>query len=172
MNYENGKIYMIRPMVDHDENEVYIGSTTKYYLSDRLAKHRETYEKYKVGYGCGRYAVYDIFDKYGSHNCQIYLLETVNAKSKDELFAREGYHIRNTKCLNKVNPSGQTREEYLEKKRQYRIDNKDKIQEYVDMRKEKVNCECGGSYTLNNKTHHLKTKKHILFLKMDLEKMV
>ena len=74
--------------------------------------------------------------------------------------------------MNKVNPSGQTRDEYLEKKRQYRIDNKDKIQEYIDMRKQKVNCECSGSYTLNNKTHHLKTKKHILFLKMDLEKMV
>ena len=170
MNYANGKIYIIRPVPDHDDDEVYIGSTTKYYLSDRLAKHRETYEKYKVGYGCGRYAVYDIFDKYGSHNCQIYLVETVNAKSKDELHAREGFHIRNTKCLNKVNPSVQTREEILEKKRQYRIDNKDKIKEYVEMRKEKVNCECGGMYTINNRTHHMKTKKHVSYVETEKNK--
>ena len=55
---------------------------------------------------------------------------------------------------------GSTREEILEKKRQYRIENKDKIKAYTEMRKEKVNCECGGSYTLNNKHHHIKTKKH------------
>ena len=115
--------------------------------------------------------MYDIFDKYGSHNCQIYLVETVNAKSKDELHAREGYHIRNTKCLNKVNPSGQTREEILEKKRQYRIDNKDKIREYVELRKEKVTCECGGSYTLNNRSHHNQTKKHLSFLEAEKVKV-
>ena len=44
------------------------------------------------------------------------------------------------------------------------IDNKDKIKEYVEKRKEAVNCECGGRYTLNHRHHHMKTKKHSDFL--------
>ena len=165
VNYANGKVYMIRPIVEHEEGEVYIGSTTKYYLSDRLFNHRDTYEKYKIGYGCGRFSVYDLFDKYGADNCAIYLLENVKAQSKNELYAREGFHIRNTKCVNKILAGGRSREEILERKRQYRIDNKEKIKEYIEMRKEKVICECGGNYTLNNKHHHMKTKKHILLNK-------
>ena len=35
--------------------------------------------------------------------------------------------------------------------------NKDKL-------KEKFNCDCGGCYTLENKTKHQKTKKHLLYL--------
>ena len=164
VNYSNGKIYMIRPVVEHNEGEVYIGSTTKYYLCDRLFNHRDTYEKYKVGFGCGRFSLYDLFDKYGADNCSIFLLENVNCNSRDELHAREGFHIRNTKCVNKILAGGRSREEILERKRQYRIDNKDKIKEYIELRKEKVICECGGSYTLNNKHHHKKTKKHSDFL--------
>ena len=160
VNYADGKIYMIRPTVEHEEGEVYIGSTTQYYLFYRLANHREMYAKYKVGYGSGRYSVFDLFDKYGADNCEIYLIEAVNANSKDELHAREGYHIANIKCVNKLLAGGRSREEILERKRQYRIDNKDKIKEYVEKRKERVFCQCGGCYTLNHRHHHLKTKKH------------
>ena len=166
VNYFNGKVYMIRPIVEHKEGEVYIGSTTKYYLSDRLFNHRDTYEKYKIGYGCGRFSVYDLFDKYGADNCAIYLLENVNAQSKNELHTREGFHITKTQCVNKILAGGRSREEILERKRQYRIDNEEKIKEYIEIRKEKVICECGGSYTLNNKHHHIKTKKHQPFIKL------
>ena len=165
VNYSNGKIYIIRPLVEHDEGEVYIGSTTKYYLADRLFNHREMYAKYKIGYGAGRYTVYDLFDKYGDHNCGIFLIERVNAASKDELHAREGFHIRNTKCVNKMIAGGLTRDERNEKKKQYRINNAEKVKEYNDKRKEKCECECGGKYTLNNKHHHERTKKHLEFEK-------
>ena len=40
VNYNNGKIYKIEPIVDHDEGDIYIGSTTKQYLSMRMDKHR------------------------------------------------------------------------------------------------------------------------------------
>ena len=163
VNYSNGKIYMIRPIAEHEEGEVYIGSTTKHYLSDRIFNHRQLYEKYKVGRGCGRYAVYDIFDKYGSHNCAIYLIEEVNANSKAELFAREGYHIKNTKCLNKLIPF-QTREGYLEKKKQYKLNHKEHIKEYNEARKVKVTCDCGGRFGLENLSRHKKTKMHLSYL--------
>ena len=136
VNYSNGKIYMIRPIAEHEEGEVYIGSTTKDYLTKRMHNHRDMYERYKIGKGQGRYSVYDIFDKYGSYNCAIYLIEEVKANSKDELFAREGYHIKNTKCLNKLIPF-QTREGGLEKKKEYRLNHKEHIKEYNEARKVK-----------------------------------
>ena len=35
VDYSKGKIYCIEPISEHDEGEIYIGSTTKHYLSDR-----------------------------------------------------------------------------------------------------------------------------------------
>ena len=164
INYNNGKIYAIRPIVEHEEGEVYIGSTTKHYLSDRLFCHRNMYEKYNDGLSRSRYSVFDLFDKYGVRHCDIYLIEEVCAGSKAELHAKEGHHIRNTKCVNKILAGGRSREEILERKRQYKIDNNDKIKEYNETRKEKVECPCGGRYTLNHRHHHIKTKKHLTFI--------
>jgi hypothetical protein len=163
VNYNNGKIYMIRPIVEHEDGEVYIGSTTKHYLSDRLFNHRNVYKMYKVGKGCGRYSVYDLFDKYGPHNCDIYLIESVNANSKAELFTREGHHIKNTKCVNKIIPIT-TREEMLQKKRESNYRNIETIKKYNHEKSVKENCDCGGCYTLQHKNAHMKTKKHLSFL--------
>ena len=49
VNYNNGKIYKIEPIVDHDEGDIYIGSTTKHYLSQRMDKHRGNYKSWKNG---------------------------------------------------------------------------------------------------------------------------
>ena len=163
VNYNNGKIYMICPIVEYEEGEVYIGSTTKHYLSDRLYNHRIMYESYKIGKGQGRYAVYDLFDKYGSYNCEIYLVESVNANSKAELFTREGYHIRNTKCVNKILPIT-TREDILNQKKIYRENNKDKIKAYSDNRSVRQNCECGGYFILQHKNKHIKTMMHLTYI--------
>ena len=52
--------------------------------------------------------------------------------------------------------------EYIkEQRKEYREKNKDKINERV---KEKFTCECGGRYTRNVKTRHLRTKKHKSFI--------
>tara|TARA_R110000823_G_scaffold312854_1_gene439914 strand:- start:186 stop:845 length:660 start_codon:yes stop_codon:yes gene_type:complete len=55
-----------------------------------------------------------------------------------------------------------------EYRKQYSIDNVDKLKEYrkqysidnPDKKKEKHTCNCGGKYTLVNKSQHLKTKMH------------
>ena len=47
INYNNGKIYKIEPICDHDEWDIYIGSTTKQYLCQRMATHKYYYKKYK-----------------------------------------------------------------------------------------------------------------------------
>jgi hypothetical protein len=122
INYNNGKIYKIEPICDHEENEIYIGSTTKKYLSQRMTSHRNSYNQWKNG-KYHKFTVFDLFDKYGIENCQIYLLESVNANTKDELLAREGYFIKTLNCVNKI-INGRTKKEY------YR-DNENKIKEYA-----------------------------------------
>ena len=112
VNYNNGKIYKIEPICDHDEGEIYIGSTTKQYLCQRIDKHRSDYKRW-INNKFNKIQVFEIFDKYGVSNCQIVLIETVNAESKDELLAREKHYIKSVKCVNKCTP-GQTLKEYYE----------------------------------------------------------
>jgi hypothetical protein len=46
VNYNNGKIYKIE---SHLGDKVYIGSTTKEYLSQRMTAHRESFNQWKKG---------------------------------------------------------------------------------------------------------------------------
>ncbi len=46
VNYENGKIYKIE---SHLGDKLYIGSTTKQYLSQRMDKHRTDYKQWLNG---------------------------------------------------------------------------------------------------------------------------
>jgi hypothetical protein len=155
-----GKIYMIEPINKTDEADIYIGSTMKEYLSQRLENHRRDYNNYKAGYCVSRLTSFKLFDKYGIDNCKIILIELVNVSSKDELHKREAYHIRNTKCINKCIP--------LRSKKQYYEDNKDKAKEYYQKNKERLSqkniCECGSTYATYHKTRHFKTIKHMNFL--------
>ena len=41
-DYSKGKIYKIEPIVEHEPTEIYIGSTTKEYLSQRMVTHKGT----------------------------------------------------------------------------------------------------------------------------------
>lgn len=83
----------------HTNHKIYIGSTTKQYLSQRLAKHKSDYKRYlqkKRNYTTS----YDLL-KLGETT--IILLEKCPCDSKDELRAREQYYLDlyNTTCVNK-----------------------------------------------------------------------
>ena len=94
--YQNGKIYKI---TDVGYNNCYIGSTTES-LSQRMARHRKAYQSYTEGRS--NLTVFQIFHEYGRENCKIEWIENYPCNCKKELEAREGYHIRNTNCVNKV----------------------------------------------------------------------
>ena len=186
VNYSNGKVYKIEP-INGDDGDVYFGSTTKQYLSQRMDSHRNNYKSYKNGYKsllCGSFI---LFDKYGIENCNIVLLENVNAESKDQLTAREAYYIRNYKCVNKYIPLRKVkeymdeyyiknREKIVEKGKIYREINKEIISERMkkiyeankeitsEKRKEKVTCECGSICRKDGLREHKKTIKHIDFI--------
>ena len=168
VNYSNGKIYKIEPIVEHEEGDIYIGSTTKLYLSQRMDSHRSCYKQWKNG--VQRYtSSHLLFEKYGIENCNIFLIESVNANSKDELHAREKHYIKSLKCVNKVIPSrtnkeyrNDNKEEIKIRDKKYREANLDKIHAFKN---KKTDCPCGGSYTHCHKALHLRTIKHQNYIK-------
>jgi hypothetical protein len=172
LNYDQSKVYKIwSPQGD----KIYIGSTTKQYLSQRMTAHRKDYNYWKTGKG-DFVTSYSIFDEYGIDNCFIELLEAKSCDSKDELKQLEGGYIRNLLCVNKRIESRtkkeynednkekfaglkkeqyQNNKEYIkEKSRQHYHDNKDyaleRNKKYYEDNKEKI-LEKQKQYNENNK---------------------
>jgi hypothetical protein len=127
VNYANGKVYKIYPITGEDE--CYIGSTTTP-LCNRYAEHKQKYKNDTIHENSKI-----LFNKYGIDNCKIELLELWPCDTKEQLHAREGYHIRNNNCVNKYIP-GRTDKEYYE-------ENKESIakrhKEYYETNKEILN---------------------------------
>lgn len=165
MDYSKGKIYRIEPICDHDENEIYIGSTTKEYLSQRMSKHKTDYNYWKKGNSKTRISSYNLFDKYGFENCRISLIENVNAKSKDELLARETYYIKTLPCLNKYVSYSTPEDKKINQKARYEK-NKEQI---LAQQQQELICEC-GAVIHGHKSRHFKSSQHQYFLKSEEEK--
>lgn len=149
VNYANGKVYKIEPTVEHEEGDVYYGSTTKQYLSQRFDEHRSKFKKMNLS--CSSKI---LFEKYGVNNCVIVLLELVDAKTNDELKAVEAKYILKNACVNKQVP--------LRTKQQYQIDNADvireKIKQYQIDNAGKIN-EYQKQYQIDNAEQIKETKK-------------
>jgi hypothetical protein len=91
--------------------------------------------------------------------CSAYGLDIERKKQYNKLYREE--HKEKLKGKKK-----QYYEEHKEKlkgkKKQYYEDHKEQIQVKWG---EKFVCECGGRYTHNHKSHHMKSKKHQQFIK-------
>jgi hypothetical protein len=150
MDYQKGKIYKIE---SHLGDKIYVGSTTKEYLSQRMTAHRASYNAWKKGKD-SNVTTFQLFEEYGVDNCNIVLIELCPCKSKDELSAKEAHYIRTLECVNKCIP-GRTQKQYVE-------DNKDKILEYQkqyhEVNKEKIS-EKMKQYRENHKDHIKDIKK-------------
>jgi hypothetical protein len=151
VDYNKGKVYMIEPIVEHDESDIYIGSTTEDYLSKRFNNHKCMYKRWLNG-KTHKVSVFNLFDKYGVDNCKIILLENVHANTKDELISRESFYIRKLKCINKVIPD-RSREEYRQKNKDI-LSNKQK--EYYEANKDEL---------LNKQKEYYQTNKDELLNK-------
>ncbi len=130
-----GYVYVIRSYLTDD---VYYGST-KQTLSQRMAEHRRNYKCWlneKINYTSS-------FEIVKYNDCYIELVEECEYNNKQELLAREGFHIRNNKCVNKC-IAGRTRQEY---RQEYDSNHKEQIAEY---KKE---------HAINNKEHIKEYKK-------------
>ena len=149
MNYKNSKIYRIwSPQGD----KVYIGSTTKELLCQRMTAHRKEYRKWKkTNIQC--VTSYLLFEEYGIENCFIELLEAKECNSKDELNQLEGKYIRELTCVNK-RVEGRTR-------KQYREDHKEEIKSH---KYKSLNCACGSMYSHCHLARHERTQKHQAYI--------
>jgi len=152
-DYKNGKIYKIEP-VNGDDGDIYIGSTTKKYLSQRMTAHKYSYTQWKKNNILTNISSFNLFDKYGVENCKITLLEIYSCESNDELKAKEAEYIKLYNCVNKNIPNRTQKEYYSDNKeyildrcKQFYVDNKDKI---IERNKEWSN---------NNKEKHLSLQK-------------
>jgi hypothetical protein len=138
VNYQLGKIYKI---VDLSTDECYIGSTCEPTLARRLAGHLSTFKQYKAG--ASSYTTsYKILE---NGNYDIQLIEAYPCNNKMELHAREGYHIKNTDCVNKVVPNRTTKEyrsiykhKFQKYNREYHVKNIDKIKDRRDRNKDRI----------------------------------
>jgi len=163
----HGKIYKL---VCNVTGLVYYGSTTKS-LKQRLTEHKSDYKRYLQG-KTNYLTSFKIIEN-GDYN--IYLVENYGCLNKKQLESIERVYIENYKCINK-NIVGRTKKEY---DKEYRTNNKDKIKEYRQNNKdyykeyrannkhklkEKFECECGGRYTYQNISHHMKSIKHQKYL--------
>ena len=127
--------------------------------------HRGDYKRYTKGLTDKTITSFKIFDKYGIENCDIILIELVNATCKEELHQREAYYIKSMLCVNKMVP--------LRTKKEYRDDTKEQIKKYYQDNKEhfkeKIICDCGSIVSRTHISRHNKTIKHQEYLKLKLE---
>ena len=123
VDYQNGKIYKI---VSENCDLIYIGSTAKYDLKDRLKGHVSNFE-------CGVY--YSSAELIKQIHYDIIEVEAYPCNSKAALTAQERFWILKYRAdgINVVNiniPSGIEADNRADWYRQYREDNKEKIQPY------------------------------------------
>ena len=174
--YEKGKIYLI---TDVAYTKCYYGSTCEE-LSKRFWRHKGVYKTFLDGKCSYKHSICQLFDEFGVENCKIELVELFPTQSKIELLQREGYYIKNNACVNKE-VAGRTPQEYYKDNKEkcakwnkeWHIKNRDNANERGRNNYHKnrdklmsiVDCYCGSSFQLQNRSHHIKTKKHQDWLK-------
>jgi len=111
-DYNKGKIYKLT-----GAGKIYIGSTTQL-LSARHWAHKNQ----------GATTVQEIIT---DPNNQITLIELFPCSSKEELLARERYHIENTECINKKCPlRTATEKKEIQKKNNAKLEHIEKLKLY------------------------------------------
>jgi site-specific DNA-adenine methylase len=137
--YQLGKIYKI---TSEHTDKIYIGSTCKKLLCERLAAHSSRFKQWKEG-KVGYTSSYELFEL-GS--VQINLLEAYPCDTKDELLSKERYYIEKYKdsIVNKYIPirTNDEKKEYnIEHCKKYHEENKEHANEtskkYYEANKEK-----------------------------------
>lgn len=155
-DYSKGKIYML---VCNITGNVYYGSTTYKYLSQRLRPHKASYECWLNGKG----PYTTSFEILKNNDYDMILVELYPCSCIEELTSRERFYIKNNECVNKNLPI-RTPEDELEWHRNYRNQNKDhintKAREYYHNDNDIVVCECGASVKKQCLRKHLQSSPH------------
>jgi hypothetical protein len=168
--YKNGKIYKL---ISPHTNKIYVGSTCKERLCQRLASHKNDYKFWLKDNNNGYKTSYVLFDL---GDVEIILLESVDCLTKDELLKKEREWIEKYKdiIVNKYRPIT-TKEEHKERIKEYnkvyQVENKEYFKEYCDKNKEHISQRDKEYNEKNNekikeyhKEYYNKKKEHVLQL--------
>lgn len=147
IDYQYGKIYKIV-----GNGTVYVGSTTRPLLCQRLAKHRSNYNEYKKGKRQEYYVT--SFECLSDPECYIELLEAYPCNSKNELQKCERKWIESIECINKVIPT-RTHKEYLIT---YNEVNKEKLKKYKQEWHQKNKERMNERARLNTRAYRVRKK--------------
>ena len=173
-NYSNSVIYIIKPNEeDYNENDVYYGSTTDFV--NRIRQHKYDYNEYKITQ-FKYFSYFILYDKYGIDNCITEIIEEYPCNTKEELLLCERYYIEKYPCINVQIPitTNDEKKEYqieyynkhnreiLQKKKEYYVENIEKINKYKEENKEIIKEKDKtrqAEYRKNNPETIAKTKK-------------
>jgi hypothetical protein len=161
-DYQTSKLY--RLISENMPGTCYIGSTTRT-LAQRKAEHVSRSKPHTKTNHCTSKIIIDAGDY------DIFLIEDFPCDRKEQLKARERFHVEVNECVNKNIP-GRTPAEYLVqyyqdnklKFKQYYQDNKPKFKQYYQDNKNKISkpieCTiCGCTVRTDNLPKHQRTKK-------------
>ncbi len=164
--YQNGKIYQI---VDNAYTKYYIGSTVES-LSRRMSHHKTKYKQFLNG-DYHYITAFDLFNEFGFHKCKIELVEQYPCKNKEELDAREGFHIRKNECVNKRVEGRSAKEWYIDNKhnvleqtKEWKQNNPDLVKQQTSRYREKNRNKINQYYHDNKdkgKQYHEINREHI-----------
>lgn len=168
--YQNGKIYKITCDLT---DKIYIGSTCNP-LYKRHDGHKHKYRQFING----KYHNVSSFELIKLGDTVITLIEDFPCDRKEQLNARERYHIELNRniCVNKNIPTRTQKERRTENPENHQEQNrkwveknpekeKERLKKYRDLNKLiKINCECGSTISKLKKFRHEKTKKHLAFI--------
>ena len=138
-DYNFGKIYKL---TSYETNKVYIGSTTKQFLSQRLVAHDTAFQQFLR---CNMNFITS-FHIIKNGDAKIELIEAYPCKSIEELRAREAYWILKLKktweIVNKVIPQRTSKQYYSDnaevlknKAARFRETNKDYYNSWLEKKK-------------------------------------
>ena len=185
VNYQNGKIYKI---VSDNTDKIYIGSTTEKYLSRRLSGHNRDFKSNKnysssqvLKYGNNSIILIESFPCNSVDELckrERHYIETLDCVNKnvptrtpqeyrDNIIIKERkkaydkmYHEENAEHKRLISNKyyNENKVEVLKRDKIRRDNNK----EERSLKKRQVfNCECGLTYTRDNKARHQRTQRHI-----------
>ena len=99
MRYENSKVFKIYPVFNH--KKIYIGYTTRNYLSGVKAVYKNDFKQYLLGKA--RYAkYYELFKEYGVDDCVFEVIEEYPVDNVYQIRERVKYHVDRIDCVNKM----------------------------------------------------------------------
>jgi hypothetical protein len=163
---------------DINVKEIYVGSTVN--MKERRREHRHRCNN--PNHPKAKYKVYECIRANGGfNNWSMIQLEKVEFADKHQLHAKERFYLEQLQATlnayiptrtnkeyydehkerikqNKKEHYDKHKEHYLQYKQQYYETHNEQIKAYANIINE---CPCGNSYTNQNKSRHMKTKKHI-----------